>query len=205
MQLEIRHISISGKLLILIIVIFVILVAGLLSWFVYQKNFGWSTYKNTRYGYSLRYPSQWFFDSDNSEQDFVRGVGGRLTISNTKNGLAQLVSDNPPADLIIMGVSVYKVDASTTVSEFIRGKVILLVRANNSFVRYKIPVGGVQGEQIIYYELGTRSDITSVKTVFKKDNKMFVISCNYLNKNSSTSEKYKLPASVASVHDAILN
>lgn len=50
---------------------------------------GWNTYTNTQYGYSIKYPNNWFINTKYSEQDFTpRGpvphdyIGGDTSLSN---------------------------------------------------------------------------------------------------------------------------
>jgi len=193
------------KLLIGLIIVLIIVAVGLTAWFLYQKNFGWSTYSNSKYGYSLRYPSKWALDATYAEKDFVNGVGSELIISNYKNPLAQLESKNPPADLVAVKIAVYKVDASTTLSEFVRSKVIFLLRDDADFVKHKTSLAGLEGEQLVYIQSGEKGGILSVKTVVKKDTNIFVLSLNSFKQDLSGKDKYKLPDALADVHSAILN
>ncbi len=193
------------KLLIWLIVVLVAVAVGLTALFLYQKNSGWSTYNNSKYGYSLRYPSKWAIDSTNAEKDFINGVGGESIISNYKNPLAQLESENPPADLVAVKIAVYKVDASTTLSKFIRSKVISLLRDDADFVKHKTSLAGLEGEQLVYIQSGEKGGIFSVKTVVKKDTNMFVLSLSSFKQDASKEDKYNLPDALAAIHSTVLN
>ncbi len=205
MQLGIRHISISGKLLILIVVILAVIAAGLLGWFFYQKSHTLPVYHNSKYNYSLSYPRNWVIDASNAEKDFNQGVGGELVISNYENGAAQLESKNPPADLVTVKVDVYKISASTTLGGIVRSKADSLLRAKTNFLIQPVSLAGIDGKQFIYNGSSTEDSIVTVKTVLKKDTNMFVFTCNYLRQDSSYKNRYKLPEAVASAQNAILN
>lgn len=205
MQVEIKHISINGKLLALIAGAIIVVAGSIFGLFIYQKSHTWQDYNNEKYGYSLSYPGNWILDATNAEKDFDKGKGGELIISNYKNGLAQLNLKNAPADLAVIKVNVYKVSTSTTLGEFVRSKAISLLRDKTNFLIQKAAVSGVDGEQLIYGEPDAENNLASVKTIIKRDaNNMFVFTCNYLRQDLSKENRYKVPDAISGAHNAIL-
>lgn len=89
----------------------------------------WPTYQNIRYQYSINYPTGWFVDTTYSEDDFTqRGpvedneyIGGDTSWSNYQN-TRQYNPGTVPADLKAVNLLIYKVQASSTLDEFISAK-----------------------------------------------------------------------------------
>ncbi len=205
MQLEIRHISINWKLLILIVVILVVLAAGLLGLSFYQKSHTSPIYHNSKYNYSFNYPRNWVIDASNAEKDFAQGVGGQLVMSNYENGAAQLESKNAPADLMAIKIDVYKVSASATLGAIVKSKANSFMRAKTNFLIQPVSLSGLNAKQFIYNEPDAQNNLVTVKTVFKHDTNMFVFTCNYIRQDLTKENKYKLPDAAASAYNGVLN
>jgi hypothetical protein len=93
---------------------------------VVDETADWKIYKNTRYNYSIKYPSNWYVNTANSESDFTqRGaiedkefIGGDTYFSNYSN-IESFNMDNTPKDLFSISLMINKVQKSISIDDFI--------------------------------------------------------------------------------------
>jgi hypothetical protein len=93
---------------------------------------GWKTYTNSTYGYSFQYPSNWYVNTQYSNQDYTpRGpapydyVGGDTSISNYSvteiNEYQKANGDLAyPKDYILVNLAFSKVDPTSSLSDYLK-------------------------------------------------------------------------------------
>jgi hypothetical protein len=160
----------------------------------YSPNAGKvQTYNNTRYAYSVQYPSNWFVDSTSSEKDFtLRGgtdyIGGDTVFSNYANPDQYSGLDNPaPADFYTVNLMVYK--STDTIDAFIKKTGFIYSKKET------VSVNGLSAVKLTSTSKDQPTGITVVNTLIKVQNKIFVF--NYSGK--------AIPANVQSTYESIVN
>ncbi|MFA6391698.1 MAG: hypothetical protein WCW66_02995 [Patescibacteria group bacterium] len=87
----------------------------------------WETYTNTRYAYTIKYPDNWYVDTNYSEADFTYRageqtyIGGDTSWSNYSNP-SQYTLGTIPNDIESVNLLIWKVSQSSSVDDFINGK-----------------------------------------------------------------------------------
>lgn len=155
----------------------------------------WQPYNNAKYDYSFKHPKNWYLDAANAEKDFAGDLGGIAILSNKQKPLELLMSANPPADLITLTFTVYKIDAETTVAQFIKDKqyATALSQAN-------VVYGNSAGKQLLYVITNRdKKEVVNIITILKKNDRIYVFSYN-----SFKPDKDKLPKEVETIHDEIV-
>ncbi|MBI5732215.1 MAG: hypothetical protein HY982_02545 [Candidatus Magasanikbacteria bacterium] len=90
----------------------------------------WKVYSNTRYAYTIKYPTNWFADTTYSENDFTqRGpaednefIGGDTGFSNYPNASGYNMENPAPSDLYSVSLMVYRVASNISYDQFISSK-----------------------------------------------------------------------------------
>jgi hypothetical protein len=163
---------------ILVIIIFAIATAAGISWFldshkiqVSNQTAGWKTYTNTKYGFSLEYPSDWQIDTSKyADTDLA------LAKSQDPNGL-----DGGDFSFYLSVDGEYH---TGTVTEFFAQEKNTMKQESN----YKeISIGGYPG--IFYNYEQTVQNPGSSHYEFVKDNHYFNISFAYNGKSDGVGEK----------------
>ncbi len=183
--------------LIVFLVIAVVAGLGFLGRKLYQKS-QWQAYNNAKYGYSLNYPKNWFIDSGKAQEDFANDVGGELVLSNySLDFLKQLQFEDLPDDLTSVLVDIYKINAATTVDEFILEKIGRVPKTD--FSAKDVTFAGLSGKQLIYIISGGEKEILYIQTILKKDDNILVITWNTFK-----SREDKASQEAVVLHDGIL-
>ncbi len=86
----------------------------------------WKTYRNEKYEYSFRYPSNWYVETKNSNSELsARGtgekMGGDTSISNYQNPSSYNLG-NIPADLFAVNLVIYNIDPAIKYNQFFADK-----------------------------------------------------------------------------------
>ncbi len=155
----------------------------------------WQPYNNIKYGYSLKYPKEWYLDAINAEKDFVGDLGGNIFFSNKKDPVDLLMNANPPTDLVTLTLTVYKISAKTTVAQFIKDK-----QYTTAFSQSNVNYGDFEGKQLLYVLTNKdKKEIVNLITVLKKNDRIYVFSYNSFKPDQNT-----LPKEVETIHDKII-
>lgn len=188
----------KGSAKVALLVVLVVVMAVVLVYFVFLKKPGgvavsptptpvatktatptpdetanWKTYNNTRYAYTVKYPTNWFVDTTYSENDFTqRGpvedndfIGGDTTWSNYQNP-GQYDLGTIPSDFTAVYLLIYKTDTQTTLDSFINLKRFSYSKKEN------VNINGVSGIRLITKN-PENSSATSKIVLLKVGNKVF--------------------------------
>ncbi len=131
------------------------------------------TYTNTRYAYTIKYPSNWFVDTSHSESDFTaRGpaessdlIGGDTFWSNYENP-GQYDLGTLPRDFAAVYLFVYKADAQITLDKFIDSKRYPYIKRENATMNGQSAVR-------LTFENPENPNETGIAVLFKANNKTF--------------------------------
>ena len=131
------------------------------------------TYANTRYSYTVEYPSSWYAHTTNSERDFTqRGPGGSDVIggdTSFSNYQEEFGYDNPaPKDLFSVNLMIYKIESNTSYDQFISSK------SFNSDGKENISINGISALRLTGVTTDHPVGFTVVNTLVKVGDKMFV-------------------------------
>jgi hypothetical protein len=154
------------------------------------------TYDNKKYGYSLKYPKNWYVDSGLAEKELSDNVGGELIISSQENPLALLESGKAPADLATLSLTVYQVSSQTTTDQFIKDR-----KYATALAQTPVKYGNLSGKQLTYSFFNeNKKEVINIVTILKQNTIMYVFSWNSFGANEKES-----PAQTNAVHARILD
>lgn len=134
----------------------------------------WKTYSNTRYSYTIKYPSNWYVDTKFSENGFTqRGpvednefMGGDTHFNNYPN-LSGYNRENPaPKDSLSVTLIIYKISPDITYDQFISTEHYGYDKKEN------ITVNGIRAVRLSGV-VDDSPSITVVNTFLKVGDKMF--------------------------------
>lgn len=165
-----------------LIVLLVVIVAGVVGYFVWTQKLligdevaSWKTYSNTRYSYTVKHPSNWYVTTTSeSEADFTqRGsinefIGGDTYFANYPNLSNYNIETNPePKDLFSISLFIYKVASDISYDQFL---------SNYSGYEKKenISINGKDAVRVTNVSVDHPIGVTIVGTYIKVGNKMFV-------------------------------
>ncbi|MBD3238817.1 MAG: hypothetical protein GF332_04235 [Candidatus Moranbacteria bacterium] len=150
----------------------------------------WQQYTNNKYGYSLRYPNDWYIEDENANapientdfEDNSIKTGGELILSNYN--LDQLNPDDPqslPDDFRIMRLLIYQDDKGTmTIND--------LAQAKSYIDKLKAEKIGFKAENMIGYEYisatyrdgSVDANIPRIEIFFQENNRFYVFNFGYI-------------------------
>ncbi len=87
-----------------------------------DQTAGYKTYANNKYGFEIKYPSNWYVDAQHSEDPTInigkdiKGIG-EIDFSNYPNATSYLF--DRPKDILDVFLFIYKVDPDTNYDQFI--------------------------------------------------------------------------------------
>ncbi|MCR4276432.1 MAG: hypothetical protein NUV90_03540 [Candidatus Parcubacteria bacterium] len=133
----------------------------------------WKVYSNTRYSYTIKYPSNWYVHTTNSEKDFTqRGLGGSDVIggdTSFSNYQEEFSYDNPaPSDLLSVNLMIYKIESNINYDQFISSKGFHDDGMEN------ISINGISALRLTGVTTDHPVGVTVVNTFIKVGNKMFL-------------------------------
>lgn len=141
-----------------------------------SETTSWQTYSNTRYSYTIKYPSNWYVETTYSEKDFTqRGpvednefIGGDTSFSNYQNSSSYNLENPAPKDLYSAGFMIYKTEPAISYDQFISSKHFGYDEKEN------ISINGISALRLIGVSTDHPVGVTVVNTLVKVGNKMFV-------------------------------
>ncbi len=141
-----------------------------------DETANWKIYNNTRYSYTVKYPSNWYVDTTYSENDFTqRGpvednefIGGDTGFSNYPNASSYNMENPAPKDLYSVSLMIYKVASGISYDQFISSKHFGYDKKEN------ITINGVSAVRLTGVTTDHPVGVTVVNTLVKVENKMFV-------------------------------
>lgn len=140
----------------------------------------WKTYSNTRYAYTIKYPTSWFVDTTYSENDFTLResdiIGGDTIWSNYQNP-NQYDLGTVPSDLEAVFLLIYKTDAQTTLDTFINLKNFLYSNKES------VNINGLSGIRLTN---DLKNGLTSKIVLLKAGNNVFDFSHSINSARSAT-------------------
>jgi hypothetical protein len=136
----------------------------------------WKVYSNTRYAYTIKYPTDWFVDTTYSENDFTqRGpvednefIGGDTGFSNYPNASGYNMENPAPSDLYSVGLMIYRVASNISYDQFISSKHFGYDKKES------ISINGISAVRLTGVSTDHPVGFTVVNTLVKVGNKMFV-------------------------------
>jgi hypothetical protein len=148
----------------------------------------WKTYNNTRYNYTIKYPSNWFVDTVYSENDFTaRGpdnelIGGDTIFANYPNYSSYNLENPGPNDSFPVTLMIYKIEPSVNYEKFIS------TQNFSSGIKENIIINGLTALKLTGSNLPDNPPgLTVVSTFLKVGEKMFVF--NYSGNPIPQTEK----------------
>lgn len=148
-----------------------------------DETASWKTYSNARYSYTIKYPTNWYIDTTNSENDFrQRGpagnsdfIGGDTNFANYPNASSYGIENIAPKDLFFVSFMIYKITPDITYDQFISSKHFGYNKKEN------IAINGVSAIKLTGFPYpADNPELTVVNILVKVENKMFVF--NYSGK-----------------------
>lgn len=136
----------------------------------------WKAYSNTRYAYTIKYPTNWFMNTTYSENDFTqRGqvennefIGGDTGFSNYPNASGYNIENPAPSDLYSVSLMVYRMASNLSYDQFISSKHFGYDKKEN------ISINGISAVRLTGVTTDLPVGVTVVNTLVKAGNKMFV-------------------------------
>lgn len=141
-----------------------------------DQTANWKIYSNTRYSYTIKYPTNWYLDTTYSENDYTqRGpvednefIGGDTVFSNYPNVSSYNMENPAPKDLFSVGFMIYKVASKSSYDQFISSKHFGYDKKEN------ISIDGKSAVQLTGVTVDHPVGVTVVNTLVKIGNEMFV-------------------------------
>lgn len=162
-----------------------------------NENANWKTYSNTRYSYTVKYPTNWYVYTASSENDFTqRGpvednefIGGDTIFSNYSDPSSYTLDNPAPEDLFSVNLMIYKITSNILYDQFILSKHFGYDKKES------ININGISAVQLTGVTTDHPSGTTVINTLVKIGDKMFVF--NYSGKS--------IPSQMQNIANGIIN